>query len=78
MSVGKDDDNSLAVYDWEKNVVISTAKVDKKNVLDLSFSGENDFMTVGSKHIKTWKVNGSRIKGTRVGWSGKAEGILCC
>ena len=33
-SFGKDDDNSLAVYDWENERLISTAKVDKKNVLE--------------------------------------------
>ena len=38
-----------------------------------------EFLTVGSKHIKLWKVNGSTVKGTRLDWGkNKSEPILCC
>ena len=62
-SFGKDDDNSLAVYDWKNQRLIATAKVDKKNVLDISFVSENEFLTVGSKHIKSWRLNGTKLQG---------------
>jgi microtubule-associated protein-like 6 len=79
-SFGKDDDNSLAVYDWKNQRLLATAKVDKKNVLDISFMSENDFLTVGSKHVKMWKLNGTRVQGTKLSWKGscKPESVLCC
>lgn len=37
LSFGKDDDNSLAIYDWENKRLICTQKVDKSNVLDAAY-----------------------------------------
>ena len=80
-SIGKDDDNSIAIYDWKNSRLIATSKVDRKNVLDLTFLGnDSNFITVGSKHIKTWSFNGSSLKGSRVSWKGigKAEPVNSC
>ena len=55
--------------------------MDKKNVLDLCImKNDSHFLTVGSKHIKSWTLTGSRLKGTRISWkgAGKAETVLCC
>lgn len=67
-SFGKDDDNSLAIYDWNNKRIIATQKVDKKNVLDMAFNSNTEFITVGSKHIKEWRLNGTSLKGTRISW----------
>lgn len=48
ISIGKDDDNSVAVYDWKRSLLICTAKVDKTNVLGLDALGSSEFITVGS------------------------------
>jgi WD40 repeat protein len=53
-SFGQDDDNSLAVYDWENSRLICTAKVDKSAVLGCGWENEQNFCTVGQKHIKMW------------------------
>ena len=64
-TIGKDDDNSLAIYDWKNNRILASAKVDKKNVLDIAIAdNEKEFVTVGSRHVKFWRRNGNRIKGT--------------
>ena len=58
LSIGEDDDNSLAVYDWQNNWLIASAKVDKTNVLGIDSNGSNEFMTVGSRHVRLWRLNG--------------------
>lgn len=64
LSIGEDDDNSLAIYDWKNNKLIATSKVDKSNVLDLAANTTSEFITVGSRHVKIWKMNGCSLKGS--------------
>lgn len=61
LSGGQDDDNSIAVYDWENSKIICTSPVDKARVMDLGFSSENEFVSIGLKHIKFFSVNGRNL-----------------
>lgn len=65
LSIGRDDDNSLAIYDWAQGLLLSTAKVDKAKVNAIASKSETEFMTCGLKHIKFWTANGKNLKGTR-------------
>jgi len=65
LSIGRDDDNSLAIYDWNQNIILSTAKVDKSKVNAIACKSETEFMTCGLKHVKFWTANGKNIKGIR-------------
>lgn len=48
--------------------MISTAKVDKNNVLGVDSLNQYEFITVGTKHIKEWTINGSSLVGKRASW----------
>lgn len=79
LSFGQDDDNSLAVYDWEKGVLLCTSKVDKTNVLECTFLSETQFITSGTKHLKIWNLAGSNVSGKNVSWSAlknKSEAVV--
>ena len=61
---GQDDYNSVAVYDTSnlnKITLIGTVKVDGARVLDACWKNNNEFVTVGPKHIKFFKVSGRNI-----------------
>ncbi len=73
LSIGEDDDNSLAVYDWKNNKLIATSKVDKNNVLGIDANTPSEFITVGSRHIKIWKMNGCSLKGSQISWPPSAK-----
>jgi len=77
VTFGQDDDNSMAMYDWENSKLLTTAKVDKKNVLGVGWKNDSDFCTVGSKHIKMWTFKGSSCSSKRGSWGReKAEPLL--
>ena len=80
LSIGEDDDNSMAVYDWQSNRLIASAKVDKTNVLGIDSNSPSEFMTVGSRHVKVWKLSGCQLKGSQISWpqSAKQEPVICC
>ena len=72
LSIGKDEYNSVALYDWANNRLIAQTKVDKYFVTDASFKKNNTFVTVGLKHIKFWEINGNSLKFTPGRWGNLA------
>ena len=60
-SVGQDDDNSIAIHDWQAKRMIVTSNVDKAKVNGISWNSNAEFATCGNKHIKFWKLNGRNI-----------------
>ena len=81
ITIGQDDDNSVAVYDWRKGRLISTSKVDKSNVLQVDSLSDSEFLTVGSRHIKEWVIKGASLTGKKINFvsNNKAEfAISCC
>lgn len=78
LSGGQDDDNSLALYDWENGKIICTTPVDKARVMDVGFSSENEFVSIGLKHIKFYSVNGRNVNSKKgVFGSVTQEALLC-
>ena len=64
LSNGQDDYNSIALHDTSnlrKIVLIGTCKVDGARVLDACWRTNDEFVTVGPKHIKFFKVSGRNI-----------------
>ena len=52
LSVGRDDDNSLAIHDWQSKALLCTSNVDKAKVTGVCWCSNTTFMTCGVKHIK--------------------------
>ena len=78
LSCGQDDDNSVAVHDWAKSQLIVKSPVDKAKVLDAVWLNNDEFVTVGPKHIKFFALKGRTINGKR-GVFGKipVEPLVC-
>lgn len=56
-SVGADDDHSLAVHDWRDDVLLATAKVSKRKVVDVAFGPGNRLVSCGIKHLSFWQLH---------------------
>lgn len=56
LSVGQDDDNSLAIHDWQANRMLATSNIDKAKVNCVAWKTEDVFATVGNKHVKFWTL----------------------
>lgn len=61
LSIGKDSDHSMAIYDWANEKMIVSSKVDKHFVTDATFKTDNELITVGTRHIKFWTIRGNNI-----------------
>lgn len=68
LSFGQDDDNSLALHDWKTSRLLTTAKTDKKNVLDAAWAGDSAFYSAGTRHLKHWTFAGASVKGKQLSW----------
>ena len=79
ISIGRDDDNSLAIYDWAQGLLLATVKVDKAKVNAVAYKSETEFMTCGLKHVKFYTANGKNITAKRgtLDASQTKESFLC-
>ena len=78
LSVGEDDNHSLAVYDWANGRLLATAKVDASPVTTCEFKSDTEFVTCGLKHVKFWTLNGLNLSGSRgLMGTGQFEPQLC-
>jgi WD40 repeat protein len=79
LTIGRDDNNCLAVYDWRNERLICSSKVDKNRVHDASWSSETKFVTVGSNHIKFWQIKTTNVTAVNGVWGkDKPESLKCC
>ena len=79
LTVGKDKDNSLALYDWQNERLICIAKVDASPVLDADWLDETTFVTVGKAHIKFWKIKLNNVTAIKGIWGDdEAEPLVAC
>lgn len=69
LSIGEDDQHSVAVYDWQNNAVLGTAQVDPDKVFDASWNNETTFATCGAKHLKIFTLQGSNLNGVKGAYS---------
>jgi WD40 repeat protein len=67
-SIGSDDDNSLAIYDWRLKRLICTSKVDKDPVFDIDWMDQKKLVTAGKRHIKFWQMTGTNIVAMKGIW----------
>ena len=48
LSVGQDDDNSLAIFEWQSKTLLVTSNVDKAKVTGCAWKDNNQFVTIGN------------------------------
>ncbi|XP_077993248.1 echinoderm microtubule-associated protein-like 6 [Glandiceps talaboti] len=67
LTVGIDDDHSVAVWRWQDGTKVATSVGDAKRILVGEFRPDSDsqFVTVGSKHVKFWNLAGSQLLGKK-------------
>ena len=78
---GQDDQNSIALWDTSnlnRITLINTAKVDAARVLDITWVDNEQFVTVGPKHIKYFKVKGRNITSSKGSFGKNKVEPLCC
>jgi microtubule-associated protein-like 6 len=61
LSIGEDDQHSVAIYDWANKVKLCDAKVDPDQVFDARWKSDTEFVTCGIKHIKFFSMKGSNL-----------------
>lgn len=77
ISFGKDMDHSCAIYDWANSRQICSTKVGRDVLTDACFKNDNEFLTVGTRHVKFWTMQGSNLSGVRGRWGNeRSEAIV--
>ena len=77
LSIGKDENNSLAIYDWARERIVVHEQVDKYLVTDAAWKSENEFVTVGKAHIKFYENKGTNLQFRKGRWgSHPSESLL--
>ena len=72
LTIGKDDHNSVAVYDWANKAILGSSKVDPAQVFAAAWKNETEFSTCGMKHCKTFTLSGSNLNGRKNSYSSAA------
>ena len=72
LTIGKDDHNSAAVYDWANQAMLGNSKVDPGQVFAAAWKSDTEFSTCGMKHCKTFTLSGSNLNGKKNSYSGAA------
>jgi microtubule-associated protein-like 6 len=61
LSVGEDDYNSVAVYDWTNKTILASSKVDGGKIYGAAWKDDNEFTLVGAKVIVTFTLSGGNL-----------------
>ena len=78
LSIGDDEDHSLAIYDWLNKKLIASAKTSRYKVTDCEFKSDFEFATCGLGHMKFWSFKGANINFHRgLMGSGQFEPLTC-
>lgn len=65
LTIGEDEQNSVAIYDWAAKRIICKSGVDPDKVFDAAWKNETEFATVGLKHVKFFTISGSTLTATK-------------
>ena len=76
LSVGRDDNNSLAVYDWLNNIKVCDSKVDRCEVFDAAWNDENTFATITKDAIKFWSLKKGSCSAVKGAWGKDKKVVL--
>lgn len=73
-SVGGDDDHSVAIYSWEKNLLVASAKGERHAVKSICYhSSSQEWITCGERHVRFWKEQGKNLTSKRAIFGKAAE-----
>jgi echinoderm microtubule-associated protein-like 6 len=61
LTIGGDNDHSVAIYDWARGKLLATSKVDKTRVTCATWKDETSFVTAGLRHVKFWEQKGQNL-----------------
>lgn len=75
LTIGQDEQHSVAVYDWANQVLLATTKIGTESVSDAAWENDTSFMTSGSKLVQFFTMAGKNIRGER-GVMGNKRGRL--
>jgi microtubule-associated protein-like 6 len=78
LSIGEDDQHSVAVHDWVNKKMLGSAKVDPAKVFAAEWKNNNEFATVGLKHVKFFTLNGSNLTGKKGTFKSVPSTAICC
>lgn len=77
LSVGEDDQHSVAIYEWQSGRLVGTSKVGGAKMLTAAWKDEDEFVIAGVKEVKFFTMKGSRIDGKK-GLFGKMGSMPIC
>eukprot|EP00759_Apiculatamorpha_spiralis_P014338 PhF_6_TR21028/c1_g1_i1/m.30235/K18598/EML6; echinoderm microtubule-associated protein-like 6 len=83
-SIGLDDDHMIAIHNAQTGALLASDKGDSQRILDVrcnrtrEVDSNNEWVTVGVKHIKFWSLQGTTLKGTKglVGNKGELKSFM--
>ncbi|EGR31702.1 hypothetical protein IMG5_103460 [Ichthyophthirius multifiliis] len=61
LTVGQDQNYSIAIYDWQQSRMVANQKTDIFNVTGISWKNNMEFASCGLAHIKFWKIQGRNL-----------------
>lgn len=79
MTIGEDPQNSVAIYDWANQRILCKSPVGTDRVFDACWKDDQEFATVGLKHVQFYKIVGINIEVTKglFGAAGIVPSISC-
>ncbi len=82
LSIGEDDNHSLAIYDWANSAMVANCKTDQDKVFSASWKSESEFATCGVKHMQIYSQTGQNIAAKRCTYLTQIPGtgvmMTCC
>lgn len=81
-----DENYTLDIFDLSTSKIISSIQTGKKQILDVSFKTENEFVTITSTSIKFWEIKGANVISTKGKWNTggmnsdfpNTDSLVCC
>lgn len=79
LSAGIDDDNSIAIYNWQQKKILASQKVDKYRITSMVWKNNKQFVSCDQKNIIFWTLEHRILKQTYGQIVNKKfDGMSCC